>query len=620
MKVNNPYGGFLIAMDTRSNLADKAERLLQSGAKVHIIDADAVLLAAWDEFQGQGLWQSEGHCSVAYDTELSNESDLKQQLGIDSSRAMDIGELLWLLYKSYGNGMLDRLRGSFCFSLWDEREKRLLVATDPFGLRPVVYKKTANLFVAASRIKHLLWSNYGDKRINNDAIFHYLFFQAVCSPLTIYNDIFKLDPGNGFVVTNKKSKSFAYYDIVYHTDESKTEKDWIKLIPQELEKAVNLYAATLPYEQTGCFLSGGTDSSSIVGFYTKLLGKPAKTFSIGFNEARYNELDYANIAVEHYKALQKEYYVTPNDVLSLISFLPDIYDEPFGNASVIPAFFCSKCAKGSGVNFLLGGDGGDEIFGGNERYVTNLIFQRYLDLPEFFRKSIFEPLLSLMPSKGLFYKAKRYVRRSNIKNPERFYSYNLLAETDLSEIFNSEFVFQINPESFMNIAKRHYDHVSYSHETNRLLYLDMKFTITDNDIRKVTPMVEAAGLRVRYPFLDRDLVDFTSTIPADMKVKWGKNRYIFKKAMEGILPHEIIHKSKHGMGLPIDPWFKKDKNLREILTDNLIGGQPKIFEYIQKDFIKNIFKLHKEADTPYYGDNLWVFLMLELWLKQNTEQ
>ena len=170
----------------------------------------------------------------------------------------------------------------------------------------------------------------------------------------------------------------------------------------------------------------------------------------------------------------------------------------------------------------------------------------------------------------------------------------------------------------MDIAQRHYDTCVSDHDTNRLLYLDMKFTITDNDIRKVTQMVEAAGIQVRYPLLDRDLVDFTTTIPPRLKVKWGKNRYIFKEAMKGFLPREIIEKSKHGMGLPVTPWFKKNPEMRSLLYDTLFTGKTKISEYLKPDFISQMEKMFRNDTSSYYGDNLWVFLILELWLNNTN--
>ncbi len=203
-------------------------------------------------------------------------------------------------------------------------------------------------------------------------------------------------------------------------------------------------------------------------------------------------------------------------------------------------------------------------------------------------------------------------------NPQRFYSYNLLAEMDNAEIFQPEFLAQVDKACFFKRAKHIYDQAAPADDTDRLLYLDMKFTITDNDLRKVTQMVEAAGVQVRYPLLDRDLVDFTCTIPPSLKVKPGKNRYIFKQAMQGFLPDEIIHKSKHGMGLPIAKWLREDKELNALLEESLFSESTLLTRYVRSEYLQELKdKLYTE-ETSYYGDNLWVFLVLELWLKQHA--
>ena len=322
---------------------------------------------------------------------------------------------------------------------------------------------------------------------------------------------------------------FTHYDIRYKPENQHKESHWVREIPDQIEKATKRCADACGSEKTGCFLSGGTDSSSVVGYYTKITGMPAKTFSIGFDDPKYNELDFARIAVRHFGTEQHEYIVTPDDVFRLINELPAIYDEPFGNASVVPAYYCAKAAGDAGLDILLGGDGGDEIFGGNERYVTNLVFEKYFMLPKFFRRNIMEPVINHLPNATFMHKVKSYVRRANLRNPHRFFSYNLLAEMDARDIFKAEFLSSFNPDCFLNIAGDHYDCASPAHDTDRLLYVDMKFTITDNDLRKVTQMVESAGLQVRYPLLDRDLVDFTTTIPPTLKVKLEKKSVHFQK-------------------------------------------------------------------------------------------
>ena len=605
-----PYGGLFAWNGPAGQTAAIANRLREQGA-TPLVPVDGVVLGAWTQFAGQGVCSDAG-LALACDLDLTNLGELYRLVNIEPAEA-DSGRLLLTLYRRYGLDLLDRLRGAFALAFWDAQGGCLHVATDFYGIRPVVYRQDSQSFMAASRIRQL-HSFCAPGEINPEAVYHYLFFQAVCSPITIYRDVFKLEPGTGLTVTNGKARPFVYYDLSYNTLHE-GEDYWLKAIPTAVEQAVARHVDHQEPDRTGCFLSGGTDSSTIAGYYTRLAGHPARTFSIGFDDPHYNELDYARIAASHFGTEQHEYLVTPADVLELLEELPRIYDEPFGNASVVAAYFCARLAREQGIEVMLGGDGGDEIFGGNERYVTNLVFQRYAELPEFFRTGLFEPLLRRLPSAGIFHKAKRYVRRANMPNPRRFYSYNLLAENDNAGIFQPDFLQAIDPDCFFARAQDLYQRAAPAHDTDRLLYLDMKNTITDNDLRKVTQMVEAAGIQVQYPLLDRDLVDFCGRIPANLKVKPGKNRYIFKQAMRGILPDETIRKSKHGMGLPIAKWFKEDPHLSQYLGDVLFTGQPEIMTFIRADYLQKLQKSFFAEDSPYYGDNLWVFMLLEIWLQ-----
>ena len=306
----------------------------------------------------------------------------------------------------------------------------------------------------------------------------------------------------------------THYDIRYKPDPTPSEHDWRRQIRPAVEQpSVDSYPFRPP--KTGCYLSGGTDSSTIAGHYTRLSDSPAQTFSIGFDESDYNELDFAHPAARHFGTRQHDHYVTPFDVLALIPELPTPYDEPFGNSSVVPAYYCARLAQESGVEVLLGGDGGDEIFGGNERYVDNLVFALYHRFPEKLRR-YFRAFSARMPDAYLFHKAKRYVRRANIPNPDRFFSYNLMAEIGLNG-FSTGFSRCAEHRRLHRTRPPPLPAASPADDTDRLLYIDMKFTITDNDLRKVTQMAEAAGVRVRYPLLDRDLVDFTTAIPPTLR-------------------------------------------------------------------------------------------------------
>ena len=339
MDFQTSQSGFYILQSRSQNISEIKYKLEAKGAKTKCFPDENVLLASWKQFEDQGIW-SEGENAVVYDMDLTNLESLCTSLGLQSSDAMDKGKgwLLWMLYQKFGIDFVDRLRGTFAFAIWDGSNKDIHVITDPYGIKPVVYSDQNNSFSAASRIKQLLYPQIFQKTINPDAIYHYLFFQAICSPLTIFKEISKLEPGKGLHHKKNKLTRFTHYDITYKPDRSLTEKDWTSLIYEHVKKAVDVFVPLSPHEKTGCFLSGGTDSSSIAGFYSQLAGKPANTFSIGFEEPEYNELDYARIASNRFKTDYHEYYVTPQDVTSLIELLPRIYDEPFGNASVIPPF------------------------------------------------------------------------------------------------------------------------------------------------------------------------------------------------------------------------------------------------------------------------------------------
>lgn len=612
-----PTGGFLAAAGF-ARPAELAEDLRRSGAEAAALPEAGTVLAAWREFPGQGLWAGQGG-AVAYDLDLTNVVALRGALEDGAAEALDTGELLWRLYHRFGETFLDRLRGPFAFALWNAQAQVLLVATDPYGVRPVVYSQFGGALAAGSRIGQVRRCPGVSDEIDPEAVYHYLFYSAIPSPATIYRGIRKLEPGRFLAHTPRGTRLGTHYDLRYRPDGAPGESYWRRAIPLEVRGAVQRLAGLSAPETTGCFLSGGTDSSSVAGYYGQVTETAPQTFSIGFDEPGYNELGYAHVAARRFGTRQHDYFVTPEDVLALVEALPRLYDEPFGNSSVIPAFYCARLAREQGIDVLLAGDGGDEIFGGNERYVTNLVFQRYLGVPALLRRGVLEPLLGAAPGWGPLHKAKRYVRRANIPNPDRFYSYNLLAEEDPARVFQPDFLGQVDPDCFLALARRHYEAAAPAHDTDRLLYLDMKFTITDNDLRKVTQMGEAAGIRVRYPFLDRDLVDFTCTIPPALKVKAGRNRYIFKRAMEGFLPAEIIQKTKHGFGLPVGPWFRSHPELSSLLADTLFSGTPRLAQWIRPEFLSFLRQGFETDNISYYGANLWVLLVLELWLRRSPE-
>src|SRR5262249_53330736 len=252
----------------------------------------------------------------------------------------------------------------------------------------------------------------------------------------------------------------------------------------------------------GTFLSGGTDSSTVAGILGEVTGQPARTYSIGFEAQGYDEMAYARIAARHFGTLHHEYYVTPADVVSSVPRIAEVHDQPFGNSSAVPSYLCAKLAKDDGVDILLGGDGGDELFGGNARYATQYLYSLYSDLPRLLRKGLLEPLAFLVPEIGIAGKVQRYVRNASLPMPARYDHSNRLERLGASNVFTPEFLGSVNGEEPRAVQGLIYDNSHAQSLINRMLALDLKFTLADNDLPKVARACELAGLVVRFPLLD----------------------------------------------------------------------------------------------------------------------
>jgi asparagine synthase (glutamine-hydrolysing) len=369
-------------------------------------------------------------------------------------------------------------------------------------------------------------------------------------------------------------------------------------------------------------LSGGTDSSTVVGLMTHLTGEQINAFSIGFSSDRYDELQHAALTARHFDAHHYTRIVSADDALEVLPNLVAAYDEPFGNNSALGTLFCAQMARDEGVTHLLAGDGGDEIFGGNERYRTDGIFSRYSRLPAVLRHGLLEPILLGLPasSPGILGRGQRYILRARIPNPRRFYSYEFYVAQNVGRLLHPDFLGSIVAEAPWAALERHFDRVRASSELNRLLYLDLKLTLGDNDLLKVTRTGELAGVDVRFPLLALPLVEFTGTWPAEFKVRGLEKRHLFKRAFRSLLPPQTLTKKKQGFGVPTAEWIKSHAGFRELARDTLLSPRAAQRGYFRPGALEEVFALHVADETPFYGDLLWSILMLELWHRRHVDR
>ncbi len=303
--------------------------------------------------------------------------------------------------------------------------------------------------------------------------------------------------------------------------------------------------------------------------------------------------------------------------MQAIEKVAEYYDEPFANSSAIGGYYCALLAKENGVDTLLGGDGGDELFAGNERYATDKQFQIYQALPSWLRRDMIERVAKALPDTGALSLPQRYINRANIPNPDRIFSYSLFLSTDPAEVFEPDFLAEVSPDSWLNIAQQHFSRPAAS-ELNRFLYMDVKMTLGDNDIPKVTGTAEMAGVRARYPLLDHHLAEFSGRIPTELKLKRFEKRYIFKRAMKGILPDSILHKKKHGFGVPIASWFLQDSSLNNFMREVLCDPGTRHRGIFRPAFLERLMDLHRHEHALYYGEVIWYLLVLELWQRRQS--
>jgi asparagine synthase (glutamine-hydrolysing) len=517
-------------------------------------------------------------------------------------------------YKAKGEEFLNELSGGFRLALWDSQRHKLIVAVDPFATRPVYYSCVNGVLAFAPRLSCFARIPNSSTELDQNVLSFYLDHSFVPAPCTIYRGICRLEPGCYLCWQDGRLTIKQYWDIRYDEDLGLSEDDACQLIRLALEQSVRAYleVQSCGRAELGAFLSGGTDSSTLVGLMTKAAGERLKTFSVGFSEERYNEIRYARIAASCYNADAHECFVSADEALEALPLLAAQFDEPFGNSSAIPTYFCLRMAKELGVKVLFAGDGGDELFAGNERYLAERYFLPFDILPKSLQEASIG-LAAVLPNSYPFGKVRRYIQRASQPNPDRFLYYQTFLNGNAGEFFTENFINSIERDFPLKMPREHYQKTTGAAPLNRLLYMDLKMCIADNDLFKVNQMGTAAGVKVCYPYLDRKLAELTGRIPARLKLKGFEKRYIFKRAFKDLLPQEILKKKKHGFGLPIARWLRTHKGFRDLARTLLLDGSALHMAHFRQDALERLLHAHDNEQSDFYGTFIWNIIMLELW-------
>lgn len=516
------------------------------------------------------------------------------------------------LFPTEGVPLLSRLGGAFALCLVRPQRGEVLLAIDRFAVENFFYVLNGPDLAWGTRLAQLADHPLVNHRITPQAIFEYLYFHCVPGPGTIHAGVQRLLPGHYLHHREGQTTVRAHWVPHYRVLDSAAEIPEPSALPGIIEAAVARHEREGPQ---ACFLSGGLDSSAVTGLAAKRHPGEVTAFTIGFQAPGYDEMEYARIVARHFNVRHVDYYVTPDDIVDSLPQLVNAFDGPFGNASAVPTYFCARLAREHGFSSMLAGDGGDELFGGNSRYATQLLFEYYQRLPELLRTQLLEPLGSGLPAwarRGVLGKAASYVRQAAVPLPDRLMTWNLLNWISPESFLDADFLATLDQGLPLRRLREMYDPSQDIAMVDKLLHLDLRLTLADSDLPKVKRMCAHAGIDVDFPLLDSAVFDYAAGLPAGAKVSRETLRPAFRTAFANFLPAATLGKSKQGFGLPFGLWLREDPGLREFASCHLQALED--CGVLRRGF-RNDFLAGRLASNPaYYGVLVWILLTLALWL------
>jgi asparagine synthase (glutamine-hydrolysing) len=570
----------------------------------------------------QPFYNESGTVAVMMNGEIYNFKELRAELENRGHVFFSYSdtEVLPHLYEEYGTQMCEKLNGMFAFALWDKQRKRLFIARDRFGEKPLYYGIFGGKLIFASELKSLLAHPSVEARLNLQALHSYLAFDYVPAPLSIYENIYKLPAAHSLKLEDGEVTIERYWHLSFEKREPRPSmEEAAEELRDLLADATRMrLVSDVPL---GVLLSGGVDSSSVAAFAQQFSSKPIKTFSIGFDEASFDESDYARKVAMH---LGTEHYEDRLSVDKAADLLPEIarwLDEPLADASILPTFLLSRFVR-SEVTVALGGDGGDEIFAGYPMYYAHKLARTYEMIPQFFRTNVIEAAVNALPTStqnmSLDFKAKRFI--SSVAETDlvaRHHSFFGSFTPHEQKSLLTDYVKSNNGTDIYAEARRWLKLSNATNTTEQMQFLDMKFYLAEDILTKVDRASMAVSLEVRAPFLDPRVADFSAGLPENYKLNGKKTKYILKKAVAPLLPEFVVKRPKKGFGIPVAVWLKGRLNplLKEMLAPNRLKQQG----LFNPAFVSKLITEHEQGKANHYK-TLWTLLIFQLWCENFLQE
>lgn len=559
---------------------------------------------------GQPMTNEDGSIALVVNGEIYNFQELRRELQSKGHRfrSRSDSEVIVHLYEEEGPDFLDRLRGMFALALWDGPRRRLILARDRFGKKPLFYHRGSKGLVFASELGALIESRHFEPRPNIDAIDAFLCLQYVPSPWTAFEGVHKLPAGCRLLCeAGRVGEPERYFELRFDSPTNAPLAELTERLHRQIEDAVR--ARMVSDVPLGAFLSGGLDSSLVVAMMAMQSTQPVKTFAVGFSGKDVSELPYARLVADRYQTDHHEILVAP-DMASVIPELVRHYGEPFADSSALPTWYLCQYAR-SGVTVALSGDGADEAFSGYRRHSHSKTARVLRRLPGPF-PSILAKMIGSIPMPAAR-QVRDYGRR--LMEPEHVRFLGLAAHTPHEDrvalygpAMRERFAVDLVARRFAEL----YRASTAADPVNRLLDLEIRTYLPDDILTKVDIASMAQSLEVRSPFVDQDLMAFAATIPGSMKLRGLRTKLILREVAKPLLPEKILKRPKQGFALPVDRWMREDLEplSRDILLDQS-ARQRGLFDPVA---IEALLRRHQRGEPR--GDQIWSLLMLELWYRE----
>lgn len=564
----------------------------------------------------QPMTTEDGKLWLVFNGEIYNYRLLRKDLestGRHRFRTQSDTEIILHLYQEYGEDCVQRMRGMFAFAIWDDEKQTLFMARDRFGKKPLVYAEVNGSFIFASELKALLKYPGIHKDIDYPSIDLYLSLQYIPSPHTIFRQIRKLPPAHTLRWKGGKFQIQRYWEPNFLPKTEMSMEEAIQAMMAKLRESVELrMLADVPL---GAFLSGGKDSSIIVGLMSEISSSPVQTFSIGFQDERFSELPYAKIVAHHFRCDHHE-FVVKADAIELLPKLAWHYGEPYADSSALPSYYVSQLTR-QNVTVALNGDGGDESFAGYPRYQAMKFLRYWRQLPPFLRQAVYQGVRMIPdgpPPQSLTWRIKRLLRLG-VTDPELVYLESLCffredQKTFLYTDFLKGAIGQAQAPRYLRSAL---DRGQRFSGTDIYLFTDMLTYLPENLMVKMDIASMANCLETRSPFLDHEFVELVASFPESWKLKGlTQKKYLLNKAVRGWLPDEIMSRPKQGFALPMSQWFLGP--LKSYARDLLLSDRFMGRGLFRKEGMERLFHENesRQADRSYH---IWALLMLEHWFQ-----